>query len=258
VITYVRGIVASTGPTDAFVEIDAGSELVVAEVAMDPGRVEVGSAVVAARSRIDVGVVQHDLTLLLGLWPKEAPDPSGPDGLSLTPVIVLPDPVWTDLARAGAERAGKRPSCLQVPFDAPAFGLQLLLDAAEGVEVFLVEGGTAAHLRVARALGARPLPVLPLPDAAAIEALFAGCDLDVHVAIPALDETQGAWIHELIAPLSLETIHHVVDVDPGPAFGEAGIDGTGATLEAAAAAATGVLAGRLAAENRRWRDRGTG
>ena len=44
-----------------------------------------------------------------------------------------------------------------------------------------------------------------------------------------------------------------MEVDPGPAFAHAGLDIGRASLEALAAGAAGVLAGRLSAGNRRWR-----
>jgi hypothetical protein len=48
-------------------------------------------------------------------------------------------------------------------------------------------------------------------------------------------------------------MHHLVEVDPRPAYDELGLDLGGAGLGQLAAAAAGVLAGRLAARNERWR-----
>jgi hypothetical protein len=44
-----------------------------------------------------------------------------------------------------------------------------------------------------------------------------------------------------------------VDVDPAPAFDELGRDLSAADLDTLGGGAAGVLAGRLAVRNRRWR-----
>ena len=69
--------------------------------------------------------------------------------------------------------------------------------------------------------------------------------------IPAVDGRRRADVRSAIA--SLIDLHHVVEVDPKPAFEELGLDPSQATFGALAAAAAGVLAGRLAVANRRWR-----
>jgi hypothetical protein len=250
-IVFRRGVVV--GAAGADLEIDLGGETLVAEMPVPLGSVPAGGAVLVARTKIDVGTARHELTMAIGAWPMDAPDPAGPLGLASTPVIVLPDPVWSDLAIAGALRAGRQPACLRLPGDAPALGLQMLVAVTEGADVILVEGGAGPHLLVARALGGRPLPVLPLPDRDAIAAMFRGCDLDVHVPVPALEDPQRAEVSAVLRGLALETTHHVVEVDPAPAFAQAGLAIGAASLEALAAGAAGVLAGRLAAGNRRWR-----
>ena len=167
--------------------------------------------------------------MAVGPWPADAPDPAGPLGLASTPVIVLPDPVWSDLAIAGALRAGRQPACVRLPGDAPALGLQLLVAVTDGAEIVLVEGGAGPHLRVARALGGRPLAVLPLPDGAAVASMFDGCELDVHVPVPSLEDPERSVVAECLRPLGLEATHHLVEVDPAPAFEQAGVALDGAT-----------------------------
>jgi len=206
-----------------------------------------------ARTVLEVGVEQHDVTFDLGAWPQDAPDPAGPLGLASTPVIVLPDDRWTDLATAGALRAGHQPACLRLPADAPRLGIQLLVAINEGADVVLIEGGGGPQLDLARALGGRPLAVLPLNRPQDIGSYLMGCTFDAHVPVPTGDDPFRARVADAIAALHLEMRHHVVEVDPNPAFAEAGMDPSGMPLDAFAAAAAGVLAGRLAAAGRRWR-----
>ena len=135
--------------------------------------------------------------MAIGPWPPDGPDPAGPLGLASTPVIVLPDPVWSDLATAGALRAGRQSACARLPGDAPALGLRMLVAVTEGADIVLVEGGAGPHLRVARALGGRPLAVLPLPDRDAVETMLQGCGLDVHVPVPSLEDPERSLVASL-------------------------------------------------------------
>jgi hypothetical protein len=201
---------------------------------------------------VDVGVTQHVVRMAVGPW-SDGADPAGPLGMASTPVIVLPDTRWTQLAAAGARRAGRRPPWARVPADAPNLGLDLLLAVAQGAEVVVVEPGDGKALALARVLGGRPLAALPLDRPASIGAFLVDCPYDVHVPVPAEDEPLRTAVHHAIEPWALESTHHVVEVDPAPAFAETGIDRATAPLDAHAAAAAGVLAGRLAATNRRWR-----
>ena len=86
--------------------------------------------------------------------------------------------------------------------------------------------------------------------AGAIEARawLAGAELDADIAVPSVGEGWSA-----MATLGLEATHHLVQVDPTPALAEAGTNATAVSADALAAAAAGVLAGRIAAGNRRWR-----
>ena len=77
-----------------------------------------------------------------------------------------------------------------------ANGFGLLVAVSEGADVVLVEGGAGQHLRVARALGGRPLAVLPLPDRDAVASLFDGCGLDVHVPVPSLEDPERSLVAE--------------------------------------------------------------
>ena len=250
-IAFRRGVLVDNVGADVVVEIDG--ERLVAEVPVPLGAMSVGGSLVVVQTTVEIGVEGRELTLAIGLWPPDAPDPAGPLGLAATPVIVVPDSAWSDLAIAGAVRAGRRPATLRLPGDTPAFGLQLLVAVTEGADIVLVEGGAGPHLRVARALGGRPLAVLPLPDRDAVLSMFEGCGLDVHVPVPSLEDPERSVVADYLRPLELEATHHLVEVDPAPAFEQAGLVLDGAPLHALAAAAAGVLAGRLAASNRRWR-----
>jgi len=92
------------------------------------------------------------------------------------------------------------------------------------------------------------------------------CKVEVTVPVPSLDrEEQRTAVWDALRSRQLEEIHHLVDVDGQPAIEELrardidvetmgrGIEDDPAFFLAAGAA--GVLAGRLAAENRRWRSR---
>lgn len=202
------------------------------------------------RARADVAVGIDRLDLSVGLGPlSEAPDPGG---LLATPVLTVGLGASV-LASAGVRRAGKGPTTITVPAGAPWLPGQLLVAVREGAEVLIVEDGGTEELVAARVLGGRPLPVLPLDDPVALAGLLHGLPVDVHLAVPAAGEEDRAAAMALLRPHTPERRHHVVDVDPRPAFDELGWDPARASPGDRAAAAAGVLAGRMAAANRRWR-----
>lgn len=201
-----------------------------------------------ATADVAIGVEHRQLTADLGRLAGR-PDPGG---LRACPVVT----VAADLSivvRAGAMRAGKSPTVIVLPPEGPSLGGQLLTAVAEGAELVLVEDGGAGMLELARLLGGRPLPVLPLDDPEAIGDLLRTLTVDVNFALPAATETERATAHAIVAPYEPERVHHLVDVDPRPAFEEMGWDHARASIGERAAAAAGVLAGRLVASNRRWR-----
>lgn len=90
------------------------------------------------------------------------------------------------------------------------------------------------------------------------------CKVDVNVPVPALtDETQRSAVWDALRGRGLEELHHLVEVDGAPAVEELraraiDVRTMGRRIEDdpaffLAAGAAGVLAGRMAAENRRWR-----
>jgi hypothetical protein len=167
--------------------------------------------------------------------------------------VVTTPPAVSTIVRAGALRAGRSPAVLVLPGDAPHLAGQLLVAVAEGSEVLVVEDGDADVLTVARALGGRPIPALPLDEPDQLAALVGALAVDVTLAVPDGDDAFRARVRQALAPVDPTTLHHLVDVDPRPAFDELGWDPSRASLEGLAAAAAGVLAGRLAHGNRRWR-----
>jgi hypothetical protein len=130
-------------------------------------------------------------------------------------------------------------------------------------------------LMAAATLGGRPIPALRVSFADprerhrgvshhSLTILADVCKVDVNVPVPALlDEAQRDAVWGALRARKLEEVHRLVEVDGRPAVDELreraidvrtmgrGIDEDPAFFLAAGAA--GVLAGRLAAENRRWR-----
>jgi hypothetical protein len=207
--------------------------------------------VVSARTELRVGVDARTFTIELGSWPPDGPDPGDALGLAGAPVVVVLYPALTTIVEAGARRAGRDARIECIP-TGPDLGIRLLAARAAGAEVMVLSGG-AEPLRLVRVLGGRPLAVPPLDRPSSLAAFLVGLDVDVHVAMPSGDERLRERGRSLIQPLELEARHHLVEVDPRPAMDELGLDAGAATLDELAAGAAGVLSGRVAAANARWR-----
>jgi hypothetical protein len=130
-------------------------------------------------------------------------------------------------------------------------------------------------LMAAATLGGRPIPALRVSFADererhrgvshhSLTILADVCKVDVNVPVPVLaDDEQRAAVWDALRSRKLEDVHHFVDVDGTPAVDELRSRGTdvrtmGRGIEDdpaffLAAGAAGILAGRLAAETRRWR-----
>jgi hypothetical protein len=211
-----------------------------------------GEPVVAAMSDVDVGIDARSVTVTLGPWPEGAADPGGPLGLDSTPLVVLMGDADVELVGSGVRRASREAAMERLRPRAD-LGLELLAAVGRGAEVLVVDGGGADELRLARALGAQTLVALPFGEPAAIGAFARDLDLDVHVVVPAHDDRTREQARSVLEPFALERLHHLVEVDPGPSFDELGRDLGAADLDMLAAGAAGVLGGRLAVRNRRWR-----
>jgi hypothetical protein len=130
-------------------------------------------------------------------------------------------------------------------------------------------------MTAAATLGGRPIPALRVSFADererhravshhSLTILADVCTVDVNVPVPVLsDDAQRDAVWSSLRARKLEERHHLVEVDGRPALDELrarGLDvrsmGRGIDDDPAfflAAGAAGVLAGRMAAENRRWR-----
>jgi hypothetical protein len=250
-IAFVRGELCEPAHTGRPVSVRIGDDEIRATVPTDPGPVAAHDTVLVARSRVDVGITTREHVVLLGRW--DAGRVPGPGGLEGSPAVVLPDRSTVDLVLAGLHRAGRDPAVVVEEAGEPAIGQRMLDAVAAGAEVLVIDGGAGPELLLARVLGGLPLVALPLDDPEQIRAVFAGLDADVQVPVPTGDDAQRAAVRTLLEPLALETIHHLVEVDPRPALGELTADPAGASLAALAAVAAGVLAGRIVVGNRRWR-----
>jgi len=214
----------------------------------------------AAVAEVVVGTAHRVVRLPLGLVAD--PDHLDPFGLRQTPVVTAGSPALTTLVEAGIRRAGGSPAVAVVSAVTRGLPGRFLGAVSEGAEVIVVDGPSAAALVAARVLGGRALVALPFDGPQAMAELFGaltieGSEVDVHAVVPALDDVRRAEVRALSAPLRLEDRHHLIEVDPRPAFDELGRDAAAAPIVDLAAAAAGVLAGRLTAANRRWR-RSTG
>jgi hypothetical protein len=246
-IAYTRGRFDRPVGTDE-VSIDTVAGTVVARIYAPPGDLTSGDAVVAATATIPVGVVDLERTALLGPCPSDAPGPSDPLGLRSTPVILLADGSLARIALAGIDRAGKAPKTRSVGSPATALGLDLLAAATCGVEAIVVSGADGRHIDLVRILGGRAIVASPVSDGSDVHAWLAAAELDAEVPIPIGHDVDRV----AMPPLTLGPIHQLVQVDPTPALEEAG-EPIDAAPDVLAAAAAGVLAGRIAVGNRRWR-----
>lgn len=207
------------------------------------------------------GAVEVTAEVVVGVQTRTVLVPLGrttldvdPAGLRNAPVVVLIDPALEPFARAGAERAGRASVATAVLADARDRGRGLIEAAATAevvIAVTVAPEGATETLVVARALGGRPLPVIPFEDRLVAGTMLEGCWIDLDVAIPAIDGAGRERARAISEGLGLFESHHVVEVDPRPGLRSSAV--ADASLGALAAAATGVLAGRIAAGNRRWR-----
>jgi hypothetical protein len=245
-ITYIRGRLdgSANDPEVPILSEDGG---IVARTFGHPGNLARDDDVIAASATIAVGVADRDEIALLGPWPSDRGAPAGPLGLASTPVILLPDPSTIDVALAGIARAGRRPAVSRIEATTPGLGLALFAAVGAGTEVVVLTEAAGSHIDLARILGGRAIVALPGSDAQAIAAWLRGAELGADIPLPTTDAAASAEI----ASFGLESMHQLIQVDPTPALNEA--DVRAPTFAVSTAAAAGVLAGRIAAGNRRWR-----
>jgi hypothetical protein len=246
-IAYVRGRLE--GPAGAgTAAIRTADGMVEARTFAPLGGAATGDEVIAASATVAVGVEDRHETVLLGPFAADRPDPGGPLGLASTPVILLPDPSTVQVALAGVARAGRAPAVARLRGSIPLLGLALL-EATQAAEVIVVSTAVGAHVDLVRVIGGRAVVALPTSEAASVAAWFDDTELGAVVPVPTTDP----HVLTAIASLGLEAVHQVVQVDPTPALEEAGAANMGVPVRVLTAAAAGVLAGRIAVGNRRWR-----
>jgi Protein of unknown function (DUF3866) len=137
--------------------------------------------------------------------------------------------------------------------------------------------GSGHALMAAATLGGRPIPALRVSFADrrerhrgvshhSLTILADVCKVPVNVPVPVLSQdVERADVWNALRARKLEDVHHLVEVDGRPAVDELRDRGIGVTSMGRgidddpafflAAGAAGVLAGRMAAEDRRWRSR---
>ena len=245
-IAYIRGwLDGSADGSEAPIRTHEGR--VVARTFSPPGGLVRNDEVVAASATIAVGVLDRDETALLGPWPVDGSHPAGPLGLASTPVILMPDAATIDIALAAVARAGRGSAVARVDASTSGLGLALLAAADAGADILVMSGAMGLHIDLVRILGGRAVVALASPDPVAIVSWFQGAELGADLPLPTANPQGSADI----AALRLESVHQLVQVDPTPALDEAGVRVT--SFGVLSAAAAGILAGRIAAGNRRWR-----
>ena len=203
---------------------------------------------IVAVCEVTVGIDTRVVRLPLGRYGRQV----DPGGLSNIPVVVVSTSGAVAFARAGAENAGR--ASVDVVHETPEPLGARLLDGAREAEVVIAATPRSAvveALTAARALGGRPLPAVPLGERDAARDMLDGCWVDLDIAVPSLEGDRRAELRRNLEDLGLFTAHHVVEVDPRPGIGDRSV--ATVSLSDLAAAATGVLAGRIAVGNRRWR-----
>jgi hypothetical protein len=194
------------------------------------------------------------------------------ESLLQAPIVLALDPETVPLIRAGAARAGGDPTFI-VAVDPD---LRTLLAAVHGVGaefIVAVCSSVEAAARAVRHVTARrgrALPVLGISDGIVdidTRTLLRDATLDaLNVAVPALAEADRTRLWDSLRAERIEERHHLVEVDGRPALDaldalaaapphpDAGLATGLHGVAALAAGAAGVLAGRLVAGGRRWRD----
>ncbi len=182
------------------------------------------------------------------------------------PVVLFAGADLLDVVRAGARRAGRGAKGVRLTDPDVAVLLNATAQGAELAVAVLPAPRLLAALNLVAELGGRGLPVLglhagprgPLISDASLGLLSNPELRDLDVAVPSIaDEGERHDLWGQLRSAALEARHQLVEVDGSPALEEIAARGARPPADrwrALAAGAAGVLAGRLAAGNRRWRD----
>jgi hypothetical protein len=192
---------------------------------------------------------------------NEAMDPGRrTNQLRSMPVVVVSSDDLAEVVEAGAARAGGSPTFVVVPHADEATLLAALETGAEIVIAVCVGQIAVQALSCAESLGGRGIPSLTVEGeevAPSTFELLADPSLrDLNVPVPLLEEEARAVVWDSLRAARVEERHHLVEVDGQPALDELIERGTataGDEVQLLAAGAAGVLAGRMASANRKWR-----
>lgn len=173
------------------------------------------------------------------------------------PAVLVTDPASMPLVLAGIDRAGAAPQVevrRTTTSEVPA-GTEVVVEALDETEDAAIAGARLL------AEGARPLLALDMATDAGLTTACLSClarlPEGLNVPVPVIeDESQRGLVWAALREAGVDERLHPVEVDGRPALDELASRGTPASgdpLALLAAGAAGVLAGRMAAGNRRWR-----
>lgn len=178
------------------------------------------------------------------------------------PVLALSEPALLGVVRAGVRRAGGQSNLLVISAGDPDALSSIAAGAHEVVIALCEVSGTAALIRAVRERGGRPIPVLllggeatsPIVSAASRSLLADPSLVDLEIAVPTVEDDEVRRVlWDQLRDIRAEERHHLVEVDGRPALEELDVAQPSDAWASLGAGAAGVLAGRLAAANRRWR-----
>jgi hypothetical protein len=182
----------------------------------------------------------------------------------MLPVVVVGDRGLLEVVLAGARRAGSGANVVFATDPSTEGLLEARGRGADVVVLLATDPHRVGILNRVRALGGRALPALELEDRgdlpqlriSSVALLTDGALLDVNVAVPSLDDaTVRRVLWDQFRDARIEERHHLVEVDGKPALTQLGVEAPVGGWGWLAAGAAGVLAGRLAAADRRWQPR---
>lgn len=180
------------------------------------------------------------------------------------PVLMLTEPALLDIVLAGVHRAGDDPTCLTIR-QTDRDTVRPALSGVHEVVIALCEASASDAVRGVMEVGGRPIVVLslhggdmgPIVSTASLTFLADRAFRDLEVPVPAVDDDgTRTMLWDQLRVVQAEDRHHLVEVDGRPALEGLSEHGTSTPADAwacLASGAAGVLAGRMAASNRRWR-----
>lgn len=179
------------------------------------------------------------------------------------PAVLIPHGDDPALVMAGAARSGARPKVgVLVDPDLGDVARSVQVDGAEYIvarctdvdaSIAIAHGLMAVAIRIVPVLGIRGDDRAPGLDVSTIVLLTDERLRDMNVPVPVLDDRPRGALWDSLRTVRIEEHHQLVEVDGRPALDELGVAAEHASVTQLASGAAGVLAGRMAAANRRWR-----